>query len=248
MLKNLLVTCGLNETEQAVFVHLVERGSSTASAIATQLRLKRPTVYATLDSLLRIGILSKQKKEKVTYFFPVSIGMIPKIFEERARSSFEEVSQATKLMEPHLQQLKRANQDETSRFENVTFESVEAVYAQLESTLLGGDFCSFFNPQMVTNDKFITKYLNHTAKTKPHIREIAVAGPRTDWYKSLIKNPNHLVKEIPAESQLYSDMILIKGSVIMIDYDPKNEVAIKIKHQNHYLSMMKIFDLLWERL
>jgi hypothetical protein len=43
-------------------------------------------------------------------------------------------------------------------------------------------------------------------------------------------------------------MILIKGSVIMIDYDPKNEVAIKIKHQNHYLSMMKIFDLLWERL
>lgn len=248
MLRNLLVTCGLNETEQAVFIHLVERGSSTASVISTQLRLKRPTVYATLDSLLSIGILSKQKKEKVTYFFPVSIGMIPKIFEERARSRFEEVSQATKLMEPHLQQLKRSNQDEMQRFENVTFESVEAVYAQLESTLMGGDFSAFFNPQMVKGDELIVRYLKQTAKTKPNIREIAVAGSRTDWYKSLIKNPNHFLKEIPAGSQLFSDMILIKGSVIMLDYDPKNEIAIRIKHKNHYLSMLKIFDLLWERL
>lgn len=187
MLKNLLATCGLNETEQSIFTYLVERGSSTASLIATHLRLKRPTVYATLDNLLRIGIASKQRKEKVTYFFPVSIGMIPKILEERARSRFEEVSQATKLMESQLQELKRGSQEEISRFENVTFESLEAAYTQLEHSPAGRDFCAFLKPQMIAGDELITRYLKDTAKTKPNIREIAIRTHHKNHYLSMLQ-------------------------------------------------------------
>jgi len=92
------------------------------------------------------------------------------------------------------------------------------------------------------------RYLKQTAKTKTHIREIIVSGPRCELYKSLIKNPNHFVKEIPADSHLYSDMILINDSVILLDCDHKKEVAIRIRHKNHYLSMLRIFNLLWDRL
>lgn len=247
MIENLLRTCGLNETELQVFVNLLERGRSIASVIAKNLNLKRPTVYAALEQLVQRDLVLKDKQGKVTYFFPVSPKVIPKILKNRAKYQFETIDRASNLLE---KQLEKYQNREDWFSQNVTFESLEAIYDQLENSLLGGNFWAVLNPAFATigpAEPIVLNFLKKTAETKPEIREILVAGERADFYRSHIKNPNHQVKLVPENSDLVSDFILLDGSVIMLDYDKKNRLGIKITHQNHYNSMRAIFQLLWDK-
>lgn len=247
MLQNLLATCGFNPTEQKILLHLVEHRQSIASLIAKKVGLKRTTVYAALESLVNYGVVGKSKRGPVTYFSIASSTAFTKILEEHARQKFEELKAATKLLERELT-AKPAKLD-LGAFQISSFESVEAVYVQLEDALLGGDFCSLFNPQVAVFGPFrnlVYKFLQQTAKTKPHLREILVAGPEADWYISKVKNPNHQIRLMSEEKQIVSDIILNKGSVILNHYDPKQESSIKITEKSLYTTMMTVFDELWK--
>lgn len=249
MLENTLRNCGLNATEQKVFMYLVERGGSIASIIAKQIKLKRPTVYATLESLVKIGLVAKQKRDKVNYFVPAPLQSIPRIFEEKAEREYEEMKMAGKILRKQLDVMSKNNGFLASNiFENVTYHSIDSVYTELEDALLGGDFCAVFNPQVSFIGRFksiVSGFLKETAKTKPHIREIAVSGPEAEWYKSNIKNPNHICKEISPQHNVLSDFILSNGHIFLLDYRANNEAAIRITHPQHYQTFMAIFEMLW---
>ncbi len=247
MLENLLTTCGFNATEQRILLHLIEHKESIASLIAKKVGLKRTTVYAALDSLVQHGVVGKKKRGAVSYFSITSPTVFTKVVEEHARQQFEETKAATKLLEKEL--ASKPSQLDLGAFQISSFESVEAVYVQLEDALLGGDFCSLFNPQVAVFGPFedlIHTFLRQTAKTKPHIREILVAGPQADWYISHVDNPNHKIRLMPKDKKIVSDIILNKGSVILNHYDPKQESSIKITEKNLYTTMMTIFDELWK--
>ncbi|MEK7673496.1 MAG: helix-turn-helix domain-containing protein [Patescibacteria group bacterium] len=249
MIENLLETCGLNQTEQKVFLHLLRRGKCLASVLAKQLDIKRPTAYAALENLVKLGIVNKQKLNQVNYFSTVSVQLIPKIFEEKAKNDFENKHSATKLLGSHLSQLQNTNLLAEKHFEMVSFESIEAVYAQMKDALLGGDFCSIFNPQKTifgNLKNIVSEFLKETAKTKVNIREIAVSGPMTDWYIKQVNNPNHSLRQVPESSGIMTDFILLRGSIYLLDYDPKNEVAVKITHDAHFKSMQAMFDMVWQ--
>lgn len=251
MLENLLQTCGLNTTEQQVFLHLFERGESIASVLAKQLQLKRTTVYAALDALVHYGIVARKKRGSVTYFTCLSPEMVGRLLEGRARQEFEEVQGATHLLQAQLKQLLPKTQD-FGAFEISTVESIEAMYLQLEVTLVSGDFTSFFNPQLAIKSEryktLVKNFLKSTSKTKATIREIMVSGPMTDWYKSFVNNPNHKIKEIDKDAQFFSDVILINDYVIFNSYDPKNEVGIKIREKHLHQSLLTLFNWMWERI
>lgn len=248
MLENLLATCGLNKTEQKVLMALVRRGSGIASIIAKQTGVKRPTVYAALDSLIRFGLVTSEKRSGVNYFDVIALRLIPKVLENHAKIQFNDVKGALKAMPQELSKFAIKEKFELAGFEIRTMESIEAVYAQLEDSLLGGDFCAIFNPQVAIKGQIkdiVINFLKETAKTRPRIREIAVAGSTTDWYKSYIRNPNHIVKELPSAQKFPTDMILLKGSVILSHYELRNALSIKITHQEFYQSMMTMFEMTW---
>lgn len=251
MLQNLLQTCGLNSTEQEVFLHLFERGESIASVMAKQLQLKRTTVYAALDALVHLGIVSRKKRGATSYFSCLAPDMVAKVLEGRAREQFEDVHSATRLLQTHLKELLPKKQD-FGAFEISTFESMEAVYQQLEETLISGDFTSFFNPQLAIKSEryktLVKNFLKSTANTKANIREIMVAGPMTDWYKSHVNNPNHQIKEMDTSTLFFSDIILVNDYVIFNSYDPKNEVGIKIHEKHLHQSLLTLFNWMWERI
>lgn len=247
MLQNLLATCGFNTTEQKVLIYLIKNKQSIASLIAKKVGLKRTTVYAALDGLVHNGVIGKSIKSKVTYFMMSSPKVFTKILLEQARMKFEETATATKLLEEELRVEKI--EMEYGVFQVSSFESVEAVYAQLEDAILGGDFCAIFNPQIAISGSFkslVSEFLKKTAKTKPYIREILVAGPEADWYLTQVKNPNHQVRLIEKDKKIVSDVILNKGAVILNHYDHKQESSIKITEKNFYTTMMTVFDELWE--
>jgi len=249
MIENLLETCGLNKTERMVLACLIDRGGSIASVVAKHLNIKRPTVYAALEQLTRMDLAQKRKEDGVTYFHPTPPELIADILRKKARMKYSEVENAADLLKKALESHKKT---ELKHFQNITFESIEAIYAQLEDSLLGGNFSAIFNPQKAVHntvtEQIVTHFLRETSKTRPHIREIVSPGPVTDWYKSKIKNPHHQLKIVSENESIVSDIILLNGTVILNDYDPGQAVGIKIAHQNYYNSMMAVFEMLWSRL
>lgn len=252
MLSNLLSNCGLNHTEQTVFLHLLQNGPSIASVIAKRTKLKRPTVYAVINNLIQYGLVILEERNRTSFFSSVSPSLIPQIIENRARYAFDEVKIATQLLSKELEELGQTETAAIAGYKIIALDSLSAVYAQLEDALTGGDFDSIFNPQKAfiseKSRQIVLKYLEKTSITQPHIREIAVAGKWTDWYKKHINNPNEVLKEIAGDIKLSSDMIFMKDSIVLTHYEPNNENSIKIIHKEFYQSMRSIFELLWEKL
>ena len=127
MLHNLLSTCGLNQTEQSVLLHLLKRGATTASLIAKATGLKRPTVYAILENLAIRDLVVKQKKHEATYFSAVNASMIPRILVNQANKQYAQMKTAADLLTPYLTEVARRSESDFGSFEITSLESIESV-------------------------------------------------------------------------------------------------------------------------
>jgi sugar-specific transcriptional regulator TrmB len=248
MLRNLLNTCGLNPSEQTVLVHLLERGEGIASTIAKYVKLKRPTVYAALDSLVRRGLVSRQKRNATTYFKVAPKKRIPEIFRYEAQEYVDDIQHAANVLEKELDALTPPEHIKLAGFDISTLESMGAIESQLEELLLSGDFCAMYNPQIAIQGRvktIIADFLEKTAINKPHIREIVVDGPMADWYVERINNSNHVVKRIPKSKKIMSDIIIKDGWVVLSHYDVDSHLAVRIEHPGFFQSMQTLFDIMW---
>ncbi|MDP4007657.1 MAG: helix-turn-helix domain-containing protein [Candidatus Peregrinibacteria bacterium] len=252
MISNLLSTCGFNPSEQAVLIHLLKRGATTATLISKATNLKRPTVYAILETLIAQNLVAKQKRKDTTYFASLSPQMISKVLTKNAERKFNDLKTSAHLLETHLDEIAFKSDQDFGVFDIRALDSIDTVYASLETALGGGDYCSIFNPGIVFHSDELKKigleHLKESAITKPHIRDIVVDGPEADWFIKNSKNPNHKFKKISADKKILSDMIFMGGSVYLLHYAPSKEVAIKITQPDYFASMMTVFEMLWEQL
>lgn len=250
MLKNLFSTCGLNQSEQTVLLQLLKRGSTTASILSKTTGLKRTTIYSILEQLQIIGLVSKQKKDATTYFNAASPETIPKILENQAYHKFQDIKSATSLLNTELKNFVPESAASFGSFKVEAVESIATVYAQLEKAFSFTELSGIFNPQIVLSkeiEPLVKKFIGSTNQRKAHMREIMVEGPRADFYEKLIKNPNHQLKRIPANSNIRSDLIIVNDYVLMLQYQKGHETAIKISEADLQKSMQTMFDMLWEK-
>jgi len=252
MEKELLTTCGLNSTEQQILLFLLEYGRNGVSTISKRTGIKRPTAYSALSNLEQMGLIGRHIVRKSTHFSAIDPELIPNVFIGRAKSRFEEITQAAFQLESELKEFKLEKRQRLAGYEISTIESGSAMYAFLETVLVKGGYRGMFNPQTA----FATQQgkdvglrcLRETGKTKPHIREIAVAGPQCKWWKGNIKNPNHLVKEVKINKSLRTDVLLFDDTVMLTNYNPDGEMAVLIKHVDYFEFMVATFDAFWKSL
>lgn len=250
MIKNLLLQSGLNETQSVILIHLLQHGESIASLISKQLKIKRTTVYATLDSLLKIGLVIKQTRSSVSYFKAINKELIPNIIEENALQIYDSKKRISERIGCELKSFDIQSIN-ISGYSIDVMETDSGVNISLENVLRAGDFVGIFNPQINLKEKrqkeIVYEYLQATALTEPHIREIAVDGPMTRWYASHVRNKNHELRVISQDQKILSDMIFSHGSVYVLHYDKSHEMGIKVTQTDFYNSMMTIFEILWEK-
>lgn len=249
--KQLLIRCGLNNTESLVLLDLVKNQITTASAIAKRLSLKRPTIYSAISNLEVSGLISTIRKAGVNKFAPLPNQDLIKSLRNLAKSKYEHVCEASQQLEPLLNNLKNINKNQFNSFEIISLESRRATENSLIEILAKGNYCAIFDPQTAITEKWqkFTDYiLENTAKNKSPIKEIIVSGPKSNWYKKQISNPNHLIKEISLTENINADISLAQESVILNNYALGEEMSVQIKHKDYYKMMRAIFDSLWKSL
>jgi sugar-specific transcriptional regulator TrmB len=251
MISELLSQCGLNSTEQKVFMCLLEEGELVASVVAKKTKLKRPTVYAALESLMQRGIIKNNKFAKVMFFSAHTPEMVGKVLKARAEKDYAKQQGVADQLAAQLPSYYKDTTKEGD-FTINTLTNLDAIFIQIEETLLSGALDVCFDPQEVLRDankKAIAKfYLGATGKKKTQIREILVDGPEADWYESKINNPNHKIKRIAKSKKLHSAMVISKNAVLLVNQDQDNPVGIKIRHEKFTHSMRTLHSALWDNL
>ncbi len=250
MIQELLRTCGLSANEQIVLVYLIKHPESLASIISKRTTMKRATVYVALENLVRMNVVIKKKKNNTTYFSTIHPTIIPQILKNQAEFQFQEVKKATELMTREIELLSVEQHDSVGDFEIESVESVEVIYKWLETEVLDADIYAVFDPQKLFQyddlKKLLLKALHKNLETKPHIREIVVAGSDADLYESKIQNPFHLVRKITSSKKIPADIILVDGTVIFFHYQEKQRLGIKIRQKDLFISLKTLFETLWE--
>jgi hypothetical protein len=201
--------------------------------------------------LIDAGLVIKKNQGKTTVFATIPRETIPNLLKARARAKLTSIEQATDQLEEAIEQLAPIPSVQLGGLRVESLESERGLLREMYDYLLAGEFVGIFNPQLVKGAegrKLLADYLKRTAVSQPRIREILVDGPACTWYRQHIKNPNHEVRLLPAESRYITDFILVDGTILLIDYSPTSPAAVKIIHQNLYISFKALFDEIWEGL
>lgn len=69
-LQNILINYGLSANEAKIYLAMLNYGHGTILTIAKETEIKRPTVYITIDGLLKKGLLKTILKGKKKYYLP----------------------------------------------------------------------------------------------------------------------------------------------------------------------------------
>jgi sugar-specific transcriptional regulator TrmB len=250
-MKELLLRAGLNETESEILAFLLETGPARGSSIARRTGIKRTTVYSSLSSLERLGLIASKKTESASVFQATASQQIPEMLKLRAQSEFSEVALACKLLETDLKKIRNEPLKLSGGLEVTTLKGLDAVYAWLVDSFSSYGYDSIFNPQKAFAGPIkqaAKDYLLAIGERSMPVREIVVKGPMASWWKKQINNPKHLLKEVSLPLDLATDINLCNGTVCMVNYERQSETAILIKHPQYYASMQAFFEAMWAKL
>lgn len=250
-MKDLLLRCGLNETEACVLEFLLKVGPSRGSSIATRTGINRPTVYSALSALEKLGAIARRKAEGATIFHPSPVRRIPELLKERAHLKYTDVAQAAKFLDEELAAIREEPLLLAGGLEVTTLRGLKAVYSWLVDSFSASGYDSIFNPQVAFAGPIkqaAKDFLIKAGDKKLPIREIVVRGPLATWWKKQIKNPSHIIKEVDLPANLATDINLCGGTVCMVNYAPHSETAILIRNPQYYESMQALFEAMWAKL
>ncbi len=248
---NLLERCGIPTTEGTVLADLMTTGPTSGGVLARRLEIKRSTVYSSLTNLEQRGLVHRDQSTKIVTYVPADPGLIVESLRREAEQRAAHVALAATLLSEELPKIQRRSHLQVGNLRIRTAESGKGALVMLSDVLCSGDFRSFWDPESATSGAvgaIVLKFLEQTARTKPRIRDIAVSGPRLDWYRRRIRNPNHEIKEVPREAALQTDVILARDSVFLTNYAEGSQMAVEITQPQYYQTMCALFELLWERL
>lgn len=98
MLRKLFEELGLTEQAHRVYLSLLENGASSARTLAQNLSIPRPSVYDTLNALIRKGLIIEREEENKKFFQVDDVKNLPRLLSERMDALKSEQKELERLL------------------------------------------------------------------------------------------------------------------------------------------------------
>jgi HTH-type transcriptional regulator, sugar sensing transcriptional regulator len=115
MLKE-LQDLGLSEKEARVYLAALELGATTADKLAKHAKIKRPTAYVQLESLMKMGLMSTYEEGKKTMFAPESPELLKRLLASQQESLRTKEGDLSRMLPTLMQQFASAGERPVVRF------------------------------------------------------------------------------------------------------------------------------------
>lgn len=251
MLKGLLEQLNFSEKESAVYLALLEMGSSKPMVLSKKTGLNRTTVYDICEILMQKGLVSKYKKGAGTFFNALDpkhlLTYLDREKEEKAKEIEKQKNKVSELM-PQL--LSMQNIFGASKPKVEFFEGEKGMREAYEDTLNSKEIIlAYANPQTMHEGlpSFFPEYYARRAEKRIFIKAIV---PRNEMSTERAKNNQAEMRDIrylPEDKMSFSPEVNIYNNKILIA-SWKEKMAIIIESKELADLQKLTFDLLWNTL
>lgn len=250
MMLETLKLLGLTDKEAVIYEALLAAGTATAAQLARQTQLVRPTVYDTLESLARKGLMSRYKKRGVTYFQVLDPGQLYKYLENEHAELERKLEKQKKIIKEVLPQLKSLQCTRTTRPRVQFFEGVKGLREAYEDSLTCKDVMLAYTnvaEMLECLPGFFPDYFKRRAAAKIPIKAIFVDNKASRDRANVDREELRETRFIPEKDLVFSPEVKIYNNKMLIaSWREKMAVIIESKE---FADLQKIvFKLLWDRL
>lgn len=237
-LEEILQYQGLNAKEAKIYLVLLELQEALPSVIAKRSGIKRPTTYAILEQMQRLGLVSHVKKNGNLYFRALN-----------PRSFLQEQEHKFKKLEEAIPELSSLNKKFTSIPQMAVFEGKEGLIQIMEDTLTTstGLLC-WANIGVAVHtilEDYYPTYIKKKIKNKVSLKGIFPYEKRSLDFKKMGQKELREVHLIPADRFPFKNEINIYDDKVAI-ISHNDEVGVIIQNQSIADTQRIIFDLGFE--
>ncbi len=242
-----LQSMGLTENEILLYEFLVKIGESPAAIIVRETKLKRPTVYKSLATLEKKGLITKRDIRKKIHFKPES----PEKLLELADEQVKELDRTRANLRSVLPMLGSEYLLSTEKPTVRIYEGREGIKDIYKDTLEEGktiyavESLEEFDPEIWqwANEY----YMKQRPKKNIHTQVIISSGRRAKLHRTRDLQHFRITKEVPKDKFPFQLEVDIYGDkVAFINYRTDHLLGIVIKHPLIAETMKAYFDLAWQ--
>jgi len=239
----ILENIGMSPAEILVYVSLLD-GSQSVREIMKVTNEKRPTIYYSLNSLEKRGLVSKTGKEYGNKFQIESIDNLLELVNKNIRKQ-SELLEKTKKLKDFYPKNKASNKVLISHFDNL-----EAIKTAVFYSLYGKSKTirtivpsnNFFH-QMGTDfiEEYVKEKIKRNIKTKALWEDIPNKNILQNYYS------NSDIKQLPIDMHNNFETTIFIYDDKTLYIAPKNEnYAVLIQSKDHAKMMSSLFENIWK--
>lgn len=238
---------GLTGNEIELYELLIKLGEAPAQVILRETKLKRPTVYKSLYTLSKKGLITKQDIRKKIHFRPES----PTKLLELAEKQYKDLDRAKSNLQAVLPMLGSEYIQSTEKPVVRIYEGREGIKDIYKDTLKPGTII-YAVENIETFDDEVWKWANeYYMKVRPKMnvrtKVIISSGRRAKLHRTRDLIHSRTTREVPADKFPFQlEVDVYEDKVAFINYRTDHLLGIVVKHPLIAQTMKAWFDLAWE--
>lgn len=243
-----LQNIGLTTTEGQLYKLLLKLGEVPVATLIQESHVKRPTVYKTLYSLEKKGLVTKRDIRKKIHVRPES----PVKLQELADKKYQQLEDTKKSLNAFLPSLALNYTISTERPVVRVYEGNEGLKQIYEDLLIEGKtiyaILQAANVEPELYNWLTTKFVKKRVRAKIHVKAIVASSTASREYLKKSKEEYRISRMVDTKRFPFQHEIDIYGDKVAIIHYKKDEplIGMVIHHPQIALTMKAWFDLAWE--
>ena len=239
ILEKSLEKYGLNKKEAKIYLALLELGEATVFEIAKKARIKRPTSYIILDSLLEKGLVLEIPKNNKKLYAP-----------ENPNYLFTDIKEKEKLLRDILPKLKSLYDTNEYRPKIKFFDGREGVKKIYNELLQAKKYIFFYGSikDIMRNFPGSLLTIKQIKKMNIPVKEIITSDQfDLDYGRRVIRagNPNHQIRTVKLGTYFILDSAVFDDKIAIMSIE-KNFFGIIIESKELANSFKILYELAWQ--
>ncbi len=236
---NTLKEFGLTSNESRVYLAALELGQTTVQELGKKAKVKRTTVYTTIDGLKQKGLISQTKQGKKTLFIAESPDNLVMASEKRykeLKKALPELKSIYNLSptKPKLRFLE-GRDGYLSVYENILKEKPEEFLAI-------ASYADFVNH---VDDVYEANWTEQRIKKGIKLRWLDFETKETKLLQTQGKKTLREIRFLPKGYPFTSTMFLYNDKVIIMSGKQKEFLAVVTENNEFYQMFKQLFEILW---
>jgi len=246
MLKE-LQDIGLSENEAKVYLASLELGPATADQLAKQAKIKRPTTYVQIKSLMDVGLMSTYEEGKKTFFAPESPELLKRLLSKQREAVDARERDLSTFLPELIRQFEGAGERPVVRF----FSGKEGLVAMREEILRVQEkellvIFSDDNLAKIFSEKERDEY--STERERRGIRSRLIytrTGGATKYDELLSKSPTNARYISSDKCSISADVIIYDNKIAYMSTQSRI-FGVVLEDANIAVTMRSLFEQVWE--